>query len=367
MSPSPPDCPRSARPSRTCGGIFDLDAKDARAQALEAQIAAPGFWGQPPPTTTAVIQELKEMKATIEPWQRAANELRTLQELGELVEASDAATLADLQQHLDTLAQQLQALELKTLFQGRHDRNNAILSITAGAGGTESCDWVSMLLRMYQRWAQGKGCEIQMLDYLAGEEAGVKNVTLLIKGPYAYGQLTSERGVHRLVRISPFDANKRRHTSFAAVDVVAEIADDLDVRIDENDLRIDVFRSSGAGGQSVNTTDSAVRITHVPTGPVVQCQNERSQLKNKHTGMKILRARLYELGQAKRDAELAKEYKAKQKIEWGSQIRSYVLHPYQMVKDHRTELETGKAQGVLDGALDPFMEAYLRWKAASVR
>lgn len=362
--PLPPESPRSARPSRTCGGIFDLDAKQARAQALDQQIAAPGFWDQPQPTTTAIIQELKDLNATIEPWQRAAKDLQTLEELGQMVEASDAATLADLQEHLDDLSRQLQGLEFKTLFQGRHDRNNAILSVTAGAGGTESCDWVSMLLRMYQRWAQGKGFDIQTLDYLAGEEAGVKNVTLLIKGSYAYGQLKSERGVHRLVRISPFDANKRRHTSFAAVDVVADIADDVEVQIDENDLRIDVFRSSGAGGQSVNTTDSAVRITHIPTGIVVSCQNERSQLKNKHTGMKILRARLYELEQAKREAEMAKEYQAKQKIEWGSQIRSYVLHPYQMVKDHRTDAETGKAQAVLDGELDAFIESYLRWRAA---
>ena len=300
----------------------------------------------------------------VEPWQQAAKDLKTLEELDALVEPSDTATLADLQQHLDTLTRQLEGLELRTLFRGRHDRHNAILSIAAGAGGTESCDWVSMLLRMYQRWAQGKGFDVQTLDYLAGEEAGVKSVTLLIKGSYAYGQLRSERGVHRLVRISPFDSNKRRHTSFAAVDVVAELEDETAVQIDEKDLRIDVFRSSGAGGQSVNTTDSAVRITHLPTGLVISCQNERSQLKNKHTGMKILRARLYELEQAKREAELAKEYQAKQKIEWGSQIRSYVLHPYQMVKDHRTDCETGKAQQVLEGeALDPFIEAFLRWKA----
>ena len=255
---------------------------------------------------------------------------------------------------------------MKTLFRGAHDRNAAILAVTAGAGGTESCDWVAMLVRMYQRWAQGKGFDVQVADSLAGEEAGIKSATLLIKGDYAYGQLKSERGVHRLVRLSPFDANKRRHTSFAAVDVVAEIEDAIDVRVEEKDLRIDVYRSSGPGGQSVNTTDSAVRITHVPTGIVVQCQNERSQLKNKQIAMKILRARLYEREFAKREAALAKEYSAKQKIEWGSQIRSYVLHPYQMVKDHRTEAQTGKALAVLDGeALDLFIEAYLRWKAGA--
>ena len=256
-------------------------------------------------------------------------------------------------------------MEWLALFKGPHDRNPAIVSIAAGAGGTESCDWVAMLFRMYQRWAQGKGFEAQVLDHLAGEEAGIKSVTLLIRGPCAYGWLASERGVHRLVRISPFDANKRRHTSFAAVDVVAEIEDTGEVQIAEKDLKIDVFRSSGPGGQSVNTTDSAVRITHLPTGIVAQCQNERSQLKNKHQAMKILRARLYELKEAQRESQRAKEHSAKQKIEWGSQIRSYVLHPYQMVKDHRTGVETSKAQAVLEGeGLEMFLEAYLRWRAA---
>ena len=304
------------------------------------------------------------MKSTVEPWAVAARELSTLEELAPLVDPADAATVRDLDSHLAALTQQLQGLEFKTLFRGPRDRNHAILSISPGAGGTESCDWAAMLLRMYQRWAQAKGFDVQMLDYLAGEEAGLKSATLLIKGDYAYGQLKSERGVHRLVRISPFDANRRRHTSFAAVDVVAEVADDLEVKIEEKDLRIDVFRSSGPGGQSVNTTDSAVRLTHLPTGLVVSCQNERSQLKNKHLAMKILRARLYEFEQQKREQALAKEYSAKQKIEWGSQIRSYVLHPYQMVKDHRTEAETAKAQQVLDGeGLNQFIESYLRWKA----
>ena len=329
-------------------------------------MSAPGFWEQPQPATTTAIQQLKSLRSIVEPWHAAAKELHTLEELAGLVEASDAATVGELQTHLDTLTSQLHALEFKTLFRGDHDQNNAILSIAAGAGGTESCDWVSMLYRMYQRWAQGKGYAMDLLDYLAGEEAGIKSVTMLIKGDYAYGNLKSERGVHRLVRISPFDANRRRHTSFAAVDVVAEIEDDLEVQIEEKDLKIDVFRSSGAGGQSVNTTDSAVRITHLPTGVVVQCQNERSQLKNKGQAMKVLRARLYELEQQKRDQQLAKEYSEKQKIEWGSQIRSYVLHPYQMVKDHRTDRETGKAQAVLEGGdLDQFIEAFLRWKAAA--
>jgi len=348
----------------TFGGTFDVDAKEKRAQALEAQMSASGFWEKPQSETTAIIQEMKDLKATVEPWHAADKELNTLRELAEVVEPNDPSSAEELQSHVRSLGQQLKTLELKTLFQGKQDANNAIVSLSAGAGGTESCDWVSMLLRMYQRWAQIKGFKIQVFDKLPGEEAGIKSATILVQGHQAFGLLKSENGVHRLVRISPFDANKRRHTSFAAVDVVAEITDDIDVAIDEKDLRVDVYRSSGPGGQSVNTTDSAVRMTHIPTNIVVQCQNERSQLKNKHFAMKILRARLYELEQSKRDAELAKEYGEKRKIEWGSQIRSYVLHPYQMVKDHRTNTEVGNAQGVLEGeGLDPFMEAYLRFKA----
>ncbi len=255
-------------------------------------------------------------------------------------------------------------LERRTLFQGEFDANTALLSIAAGAGGTESCDWASMLFRMYSRWAETKGFKRQVLDYLAGEEAGIKSVTMEIQGEYAYGLLQSETGVHRLVRISPFDSNKRRHTSFVAVDVIPEISEGISIDIQEKDLRIDVYRAGGPGGQGVNTTDSAVRITHLPTGIVVQCQNERSQLKNKASAMKVLKARLHEAERRKREEAAAKHHAEKQKIEWGSQIRSYVLQPYQMVKDHRTDRETGKTQGVLDGEeLDLFLDAYLRWKA----
>ncbi len=221
-----------------------------------------------------------------------------------------------------------------------------------------------MLFRMYTRWSESKGFKVEMIDMLHGEEAGIKSVTVVIRGEYAYGLLQGENGVHRLVRISPFDSNKRRHTSFAAVDVIPELPDDIPIDIQEKDLRIDVYRSSGPGGQGVNTTDSAVRITHLPTGIVVQCQNERSQMKNKATAMKVLKARLYEVERRKREEELSKQYAEKQKIEWGSQIRSYVLQPYQMVKDHRTDTETGKTQAVLDGEeLDLFLEAFLRFKA----
>lgn len=252
-------------------------------------------------------------------------------------------------------------MEFKVVLGGELDSNSAILSINAGAGGTESCDWVAMLLRMYTRFAESRKYNVKVIDMLAGEEAGIKNVTVLVEGEYAYGYLKAERGVHRLVRISPFDANKRRHTSFASVDVIPEVEEGIDIKLEEQDLRLEVYRSKGAGGQSVNTTDSAVRITHIPTGLVAQCQNERSQYQNKQTALKILKARLYELEREKKEEELLKQYGTqKKKIEWGSQIRSYVLHPYNMVKDHRTGYETGDVSGVLDGRLDEFIEAYLK-------
>ena len=276
------------------------------------------------------------------------------------MQPSDDDLIAQIKSDIDSLNSVLEALEFKTLFSGEFDANNAIFSINAGAGGTESCDWVKMLLRMYVRFAESKGYTVKTVDILEGEEAGIKNVTLLINGDYAYGYLKPERGVHRLVRISPFDANKRRHTSFASVDVLTQIEDDVEVEISDKDLKIDVYRSTGAGGQSVNTTDSAVRITHIPTGIVVSCQNERSQLQNKQNAMKVLKARLYEKMMREKEERLQKESSEKRKIEWGSQIRSYVLHPYNMVKDHRTDYETGDTQAVLDGRIDGFIEAYLK-------
>ena len=276
------------------------------------------------------------------------------------MQPSDDDLIAQIKSDIDSLNSVLEALEFKTLFSGEFDANNAIFSINAGAGGTESCDWVKMLLRMYVRFAESKGYTVKTVDILEGEEAGIKNVTLLINGDYAYGYLKPERGVHRLVRISPFDANKRRHTSFASVDVLPQIEDDVEVEISDKDLKIDVYRSTGAGGQSVNTTDSAVRITHIPTGIVVSCQNERSQLQNKQNAMKVLKARLYEKMMREKEERLQKESSEKRKIEWGSQIRSYVLHHYNMVKDHRTDYETGDTQAVLDGRIDGFIEAYLK-------
>lgn len=251
--------------------------------------------------------------------------------------------------------------EQKVLLSEEMDSNNAIISVNAGAGGTESCDWALMLYRMVVRWAESKNFNVKTLDYQDGDAAGIKSATLTIEGPYAYGLLKSESGVHRLVRISPFDSNARRHTSFASLYVSPEVDDDIEIEINDGDLRIDVYRSGGAGGQSVNTTDSAVRITHKPTNTVVTCQNERSQLQNKLQAMKVLRSRLFELEMEKRREKEAVEEANKRKIEWGSQIRSYVLHPYKMVKDHRTNFESSQAEKVLDGDLDGFMDSYLRW------
>ncbi len=307
------------------------------------------------------MQELKALKGLVEPLHASEKRVAEALEFVELA-GQDEGILKQLNDEAAALAQTIGKLELQTLLSGEFDRNNAILSINAGAGGTESCDWASMLLRMYLRWAEARGFQYQELDILPGEEAGIKNVTIRVTGDSAYGSLKAEKGVHRLVRISPFDSNKRRHTSFVSIEVLPEIEDDIEVDINPADLRIDVFRSSGPGGQSVNTTDSAVRITHNPTGIVVQSQNERSQLQNRMQCMRVLRAKLYELKRREQESVLNKEAGDKQKIEWGSQIRSYVLQPYIMVKDHRTGVETGNAQKVLDGDIDMFIEAYLKLK-----
>lgn len=326
-------------------------------------MAQPDFWADSD-HANRTVQQLKALKAQRAPVDTFQRGLEDVAELLALTDPADSTSLTQLTKDVGVLESQLSQLELQRLLGGELDAKDAILSVHAGAGGTESCDWTEMLLRMYRRWAEERGLTTQVIDLLPGEEAGIKNATIIVKGLYAYGYLQGEEGVHRLVRISPFDANKRRHTSFASVDIVPEADEDVPIEIRDSDLRIDVYRSSGKGGQSVNTTDSAVRITHVPTGMVVQCQDERSQLQNKTKAMKVLRARLAEAERRKREEQEAKDYQAKQRIEWGSQIRSYVLHPYNMVKDHRTEHETGNAQGVLDGKLDPFMEAYLKWKAA---
>ena len=347
---------------------LDLLREPIAASGIEAQIAqaeerlhAPGFWDNPD-AANATMKSLKALKSVWEPWRAALKEATTLRELLPMVDEQNEQELAEVASHLETLRQEVERIELQHLLGTANDRRSAILSLNAGAGGTESCDWTAMLLRMYERWAETRGYSIQTVDFLPGEEAGLRNATVLVEGAYAYGYLKAEIGVHRLVRISPFDANKRRHTSFASVDVIPEIEDDIVIEISEDDLRIDTYRSSSAGGQHVNKTDSAVRITHLPTGIVVQCQNERSQRQNKLRAMTVLRSRLYELEERKRQAAIEQLQGAKQKIEWGSQIRSYVLHPYSMVKDHRTEHETPQADKVLDGELlTPFIEAYLRW------
>jgi len=318
------------------------------------------FWDNASQANKLMV-EFKYLKNCVEPLGQSVQKLEELKELASISE-DDPAFLEHIQQDLNALEAVISKLEIQTLLSGPFDRSNAFLTINAGAGGTESCDWSSMLLRMYTRWAEEKKYKVKVLDILPGEEAGVKNVTLEIEGEMAYGYLKGEKGVHRLVRISPFDSNKRRHTSFASVGIIPEIEDDMQVDIKPEDLRIDVYRSSGPGGQSVNTTDSAVRITHLPTGIVVQSQNERSQLQNRQTAMKILRSKLYEAKVKEQEEQLAKEYGQKQKIEWGSQIRSYVMQPYSLVKDHRTDVETGNVARVMDGDINLFIETFLRWK-----
>jgi len=324
-------------------------------------MSVPDFWSDTQ-SANQVISRLKSLKATSEPFQVCYREYKDIEELVSILDNNEHDTIKETEKELIGLIEKVNGLEFKSLLNAKRDINNAILSINAGAGGTESCDWASMLLRMYNRWAARMNYKIELVDFLPGEETGVKNTTIIIKGDWAYGYLKGECGVHRLVRISPFDSNKRRHTSFASVDIMPEVADDVDIDIAEKDIRVDVYRSSGPGGQSVNTTDSAVRITHTPTGIVVQCQNERSQIKNKATAMRVLRARLYQKQQEELRKRMEKEHTAKQKIEWGSQIRSYVFHPYNMVKDHRTKEETSSTQAVMDGDIERFIQAFLKWK-----
>ena len=326
-------------------------------------MGGPGFWDS---TERAQkhIARLNALKRAVVP---VVQFQRKVEDTDVMVELVGASSQADREAHERELAgtvsamdAELDGLEIASFLTGQFDRNNAILSIQAGAGGTESCDWADMLLRMYNRWAERRGFKVEIQDIQAGDQAGITKATLLIKGEFAYGYAKAERGVHRLVRISPFDSNKRRHTSFCAVDVVAEINEDIEIEIPENEIRVDVYRSSGKGGQGVNTTDSAVRITHIPTGIVVVCQNERSQIKNRASAMGVLKARLYERRLDEQRSEMERFYGEKGEIGWGSQIRSYVLQPYQMVKDLRTGWSTSDTQGVLDGELDSFITAWLR-------
>ncbi len=322
-------------------------------------MARPDFWDDPE-AAARLGKERERLTAEVEAWKRLEAQLedcRVAWELGE--EEGDEELVREAQEQLEAVARGVREMELRTMLGGPHDPGDAIVAINAGAGGTEAQDWAQMLLRMYLRWAEKHGFEVEIVDELPGEEAGVKNVTFTVSGPYAYGYLKAEEGVHRLVRISPFDAQARRHTSFASVSVYPEAEEDVAVEIDEKDLRVDVFRASGAGGQHVNRTESAVRITHLPTGIVVTCQSERSQHKNRSNAMRVLKARLLDLERRKREEELEAQMSEKREIAWGSQIRSYILQPYRKIKDHRTGLEEGDVDRVLDGDLDPFMEAYL--------
>jgi peptide chain release factor 2 len=310
------------------------------------------------------IAKLNTLKRSVLPviaFQKKVDDTDVMLELVEALEGADReANEKELQDSVAAMVDELDKLEIASFLTGQFDRNNAFLSIQAGAGGTESCDWADMLFRMYNRWAERRGFEVEVQDVQAGDQAGITKATLVIKGENAYGYAKAERGVHRLVRISPFDSNKRRHTSFCAVDVIAEINEDIEIEIPESEIRVDVYRSSGKGGQGVNTTDSAVRLTHIPTGIVVVCQNERSQIKNRASAMSVLKARLYEKRLDEQRSEMERFYGEKGEIGWGSQIRSYVLQPYQMVKDLRTGYSTSDTQGVLDGEIDKFITAWLR-------
>ena len=338
---------------------FDPDALRTRAAELEEEMGRPGFWDDQG-RAARISTEHSRLTKRLERYDRLQAEHDDAAELLEL----DPTLEHELTAQLRPLREELERLQEDALFTGEYDAGDAVVSIHAGTGGTDAQDWAEMLLRMYLRWAERRGFAAELVEASPGEEAGLKSATFTVRGENAYGILKAERGVHRLVRLSPFDSAHRRHTAFAQVVVAPLLPEEADVEIDEADLRIDTYRASGAGGQHVNKTDSAVRITHVPTGIVVQCQNERSQTSNKQTALRILKSRLVELQEEEREAELAKERGAAQDIGFGSQIRSYVLHPYQLVKDHRTDFEAGNAQGVLDGGLDGFVHAYLLAKAA---
>lgn len=340
---------------------LDLDGKSKRIEELEMDMEAPGFWDDPDKSNVK-MKELKNMKDVVEECDKLSSQfddILTLIEMG--YEENDETMIPEIRKELDEFISEFEELRISTLLSGEYDKDNAILKLNAGAGGTESCDWCSMLYRMYTRWAERKGFTVDVLDFLDGDEAGIKSVTFQVNGVNAYGYLKAEKGIHRLVRISPFNAQGKRQTSFVSLDVMPDIEEDLDVEIDEKDLRIDTYRSSGAGGQHINKTSSAIRITHIPTGTVVTCQNERSQFQNKDKAMQMLKAKLYLL---KQEANVEKLSDIRGEIKengFGSQIRSYVLQPYKMVKDLRTGVETGNADAVLDGALDPFMNGYLKW------
>ena len=353
---------RCGRATPSSGCTFERAAPEARLDELETRAADPDLF-KDPQRAQQVLRDRARLTEAIEAKKSLAARADDAQTLVELVREGEPAG-EDLQAAVDALAAALDATELELMLSGEHDANNAILTIHPGAGGTESQDWAEMLYRMYLRWAEAHGYRIEALDYQKGDEAGIKSATLMIRGANAYGRLRAENGVHRLVRISPFDSSGRRHTSFASVYAIPELDDAIDIKIEEKDLRVDTYRSSGAGGQHVNVTDSAVRVTHLPTGIVVSCQNERSQHRNREMAMRVLRGRLYEMEQRKRDEKRKADEGDKKDIDFGSQIRSYVLQPYRLVKDHRTSFERGDVDRVLDGDLDPFIRAFLLKRVA---
>jgi len=341
------------------GGIFDVETKQRHLDTEHQKTTAADFWGNPE-TAQLILQKIRQFETDIDKFNRIHKQYQDILELSQLLtEEEDASLLSEMEQLINDLNRKIDEVEIESLFSDEDDHKNAILTIHPGAGGTESQDWAEMLLRMYLRWIERTGMESKIIDILEGDEAGIKDVSVEVKGANAYGYLKAERGIHRLVRISPFDANHRRHTSFASVFVYPEIEDDIEIEINPDDLRIDTFRASGAGGQHVNKTDSAIRITHLPTGIVVQCQNERSQYKNKAGALKILRARLYQLQKEERNKEKSKIEQTKKDISWGNQIRSYVFQPYTMVKDHRTKHENTNIQAVMDGDINEFLRQYL--------
>ncbi|MCI8821838.1 MAG: peptide chain release factor 2 [Lachnospiraceae bacterium] len=350
-----------AQPLTELRDSLSLAGKTLRIEELEKEMEAPGYWDDVERSQAGMkeLNGLKEEKEQFESLQGQYEDIETLLEMG--YEENDASLIPEIQAELDDFVEKLESMRIRTLLSGEYDRNNAILKLNAGAGGTESCDWAGMLYRMYTRWAERKGFSVEVLDYLDGDEAGIKSVTFQVNGENAYGYLKSEKGVHRLVRISPFNAQGKRQTSFVSLDVMPDIEDDIDIEVNQDDLRIDTYRSSGAGGQHINKTSSAIRITHIPTGIVVQCQNERSQHQNKDKAMQMLKAKLYLLEQQKQAEKLSGIRGEVSDIAWGNQIRSYVMQPYTMVKDHRTSAEVSNVDGVMDGKIDPFINAYLKW------
>ena len=341
------------------GGIFDLEKVENDVKKLEEQTFEVDFWNRK--DSQDILKEITNLKKIKDEYIYLNSMYEEIQMILEFIEMGDNSFESDLEEKINILENEIDNFKIKLLLDEKYDSNNAILTINSGAGGTEACDWAEMLYRLYDRWANKKDFKVEILDSLVGEEAGLKSITLNIRGNFAYGYLKGEKGVHRLVRISPFNSNARRHTSFAAINVMPEIEDDVEVNIKSEDLKIDTYRASGAGGQHVNTTDSAVRITHLPTNTVVTCQNERSQLKNRETAMKILKSKLFEIEMEKKEKEMANLKGVDSKIEWGSQIRSYVFQPYKMVKDHRTKAEEGNVEKVMDGDIDLFINEYLKW------